>query len=128
MGATDNGDAAERSSEHLSQPKFTDYADYLQLDILLSAQKPLSDHPDEMHFIVVHQVHELWFKLTIGHLERARDALQADNIIEAIRLIDQVGTVFTSLRYTAEHLHSLPPASFHVFRMLLAPGSGMQSY
>src|SRR5436853_4759683 len=101
---------------------FTDYATYLDLDTLLSAQHPLSDHPDEMHFIIVHQVHELWFKLAITHIERARDVLQSDNLLEAIRLIGQIGSIFTNLRHTAEHLHSLPPASFHVFRMLLAPG------
>jgi hypothetical protein len=35
------------------------YAEYLDLDTLLSAQKPLSDHPDELHFIIIHQIHEL---------------------------------------------------------------------
>jgi tryptophan 2,3-dioxygenase len=110
------------------QPKFTDYADYLHLDTLLATQQPLSDHPDELHFIIVHQVHELWFKLAIHHLERARDALLADSIFEAVRLINQVGAIFTNARAAVEHLHTLPPASFHVFRVMLAPGSGMQSY
>jgi tryptophan 2,3-dioxygenase len=106
----------------------TDYAEYLHLDTLLSAQHPLSDHPDELHFIIVHQVHELWFRLGIHHLERARAAIETDSLFEAVRLIRQVGAIFSNLRATVEHLHSLPPASFHVFRQLLAPGSGMQSY
>jgi len=106
----------------------TDYADYLHLDELLSAQHQLSEHPDELHFIIVHQVHELWFKLAVRHLERARAAMQSNNLFEAVRLINQVGAIFSNLRYTVEHLHSLPPQSFHYFRRLLAPGSGMQSF
>jgi tryptophan 2,3-dioxygenase len=109
-------------------PIHTDYAEYLHLEMLLAAQHPLSDHPDELHFIIIHQVHELWFKLALHHLARARDAMLASDPREAVRLITQVNAVFVNLRQTVEHLHSLPPASFHVFRHLLAPGSGMQSY
>jgi tryptophan 2,3-dioxygenase len=108
--------------------RLTHYADYLQLDTILSAQHMLSDHPDEMHFIIIHQVHELWFKLSIHHLDRARQAMQSGQIEESIRLIQQVIAIFENLRHTAEHLHTLPPQSFHVFRQLLAAGSGMQSY
>jgi len=104
------------------------YAEYLDLDTLLSAQKPLSDHPDELHFIVIHQIHELWFKLGLHHLERARAALDADDLLEAVRLLDQVIHIIDNSAETARHLHSLPPASFNVFRQLLAPGSGLQSY
>lgn len=106
----------------------TRYGEYLRLDTLLSAQQPLSDHPDELHFITVHQVHELWFKLALHHLERARQAIDADALTEAVRLIDQVTGIFDNLIATAEHLHSLPPESFLHFRHLLAPGSGLQSY
>lgn len=106
----------------------TQYEDYLKLGALLSAQEPLSDHPDELHFIIVHQIHELWFKLALHHLERARLALDADRLADAARLVDQVAGIFDNLITTAEHLHSLPPESFHHFRHLLAPGSGLQSY
>lgn len=106
----------------------TNYADYLHLPSLLASQQPLSEHPDELHFIIVHQVHELWFKLALHHLERARNAMQDDLLIEATRLINQVVTIFVIARQTAEHLHTLPPMAFHRFRELLAPGSGMQSF
>jgi len=106
----------------------TQYEGYLQLETLLAAQQPLSDHPDELHFIIVHQVHELWFKLALHHLDRARDALDADALIEAARLADQVTGVFDNLIGAVEHLQSLPPESFRQFRHLLAPGSGLQSY
>jgi tryptophan 2,3-dioxygenase len=106
----------------------TNYADYLQLDVLLAAQKPLSEHPDELHFIIVHQVHELWFKLALHHMERACHAVQRDNLLDATRLIEQIIGIFANLRETVENLHTLPPMAFHRFRELLAPGSGMQSY
>lgn len=106
----------------------THYAEYLKLDELLETQQPLSDHPDELHFIIVHQVHELWFKLALHHLDRARDAIQADQIYEAVRLAGQVVEIIDNLIGAVEHLQSLPPTSFHIFRHLLAPGSGLQSY
>lgn len=116
-------------SHDATAPKSTtEYADYLKLDELLSTQQPLSDHPDELHFIIVHQVHELWFKLALHHLDRARAAIAADQFTEAARLVDQVTAIIDNLIGTAEHLHSLPAESFHRFRSLLAPGSGLQSY
>jgi len=110
------------------KPGQTNYADYLLLDNLLTAQKPLSSNPDELHFIVIHQIHELWFKLALHHLVRAREAMQSDHLIEASRLIEQVYEIFENLMLTARHLHTLPPMAFHKFRSLLAPGSGLQSY
>ncbi|MGF1503692.1 MAG: tryptophan 2,3-dioxygenase family protein [Anaerolineae bacterium] len=110
------------------QTTFSSYADYLSLDDLLNAQNPLSKHPDELHFILIHQIHELWFKLVLHHLERAREAVQTSDIPEAVRLIGQVSEAFEGLEVTARHLHSLPPMAFHRFRKLLAPGSGLQSY
>jgi tryptophan 2,3-dioxygenase len=104
------------------------YAEYLMLDDLLAAQHLRSDQPDELQFIIVHQVHELWFKLALRQLERARDALRADAILEAARLFGQVIEVFRNLRGAAEQLQSLPPMAFHTFRKFLATGSGMQSF
>jgi tryptophan 2,3-dioxygenase len=106
----------------------TFYAEYLRLDDLLATQQRLSDHPDELQFIIVHQVHELWFKLALHQLTRARDALQTDNILDAVRLLSQVADIFRNLRAATEQLHSLPPMAFHAFRKFLAAGSGMQSF
>ncbi len=104
------------------------YAEYLALDALLTAQLPMSEHLDELHFIIIHQVHELWFKLAIHYLERVRDAMDADDILEATRLLTQVAGMFENAQQTTQHLHTLPPMAFHRFRLLLAPGSGLQSY
>lgn len=115
-------------AKSMPQKSTTEYADYLKLDDLLSTQQPLSDHPDELHFIIVHQVHELWFKLALHHLTRARAAIVAGQFTEAVRLVDQVTAIMDNLISTTEHLHSLPAEAFHRFRALLAPGSGLQSY
>ncbi len=104
------------------------YAEYLELDKLLDAQHPQSDHPDELQFIVIHQVHELWFKLGIDYLVRARKDLEKGNLAEATRLLQQAIIVFRNTLTTVEQLHTLPPAAFHQFRALLAPGSGLQSH
>lgn len=112
----------------MTAPSSTTYADYLKLEDLLTAQAPLTDHPDELHFIVVHQVHELWFKLALHHLSRARESLHAGALPEAIRLLEQVSAIFSNLTAAVEHLQSLPPNAFHRFRRFLAPGSGLQSY
>ncbi|NDJ78852.1 MAG: tryptophan 2,3-dioxygenase [Chloroflexi bacterium] len=107
--------------------KHTTYTAYLKLDDLLNAQQPLTDHADELHFIIVHQVHELWFKLALHHIERARAALDADLLAEAVRLLDQVSGIITNSTAAARHLHTLPAEAFHRFRRFLAPGSGLQS-
>jgi tryptophan 2,3-dioxygenase len=104
------------------------YADYLKLDDLLVAQHTLSDQPDEMQFIIVHQVHELWFKLALHQLTRTRESMRTDDLLSAVRLSNQVIDIFRSLIGATEQLHSLPPLSFHAFRRFLAAGSGMQSF
>lgn len=109
-------------------PRITHYAEYLQLDDLLRLQSPLSDSPDELQFITIHQIHELWFKLTIDYLERILLAIDTDHLTEAVGLVRRVSLIFENLRLTAEHLQTLPPASFLIFRSMLAPASGMQSF
>jgi tryptophan 2,3-dioxygenase len=106
----------------------TVYAEYLKLDDLLAAQQQRSEHPDELQFIIVHQVHELWFKLILHQLGRLRAAMQDNQLVEAVRLAGQVIDIFRNLRYATEHLQTLPPVAFHSFRAFLASGSGMQSF
>lgn len=105
-----------------------DYHQYLLLDELLEAQQPVSTHPDELEFIIVHQVHELWFKLAINYLERAQEALHFAKVREATHLLGRATSVLKNTVETNRHLHALPPASFSAFRDLLAPGSGLQSF
>ncbi len=58
------------------------YAQYLQLDRVLGAQQPRSDGPehDELLFIIIHQVYELWFKEILHELDYLRQRLGDDDL------------------------------------------------
>ncbi len=105
------------------------YGGYLQLDTLLSAQKPLSDPPDhdEMLFIVQHHVAELWLKLVIHELRAAISCLQADQIDPLQKILARVKTVQRQLAEQWSVLETLTPADYLRFRHVLGPASGFQS-
>ena len=72
---------------HTRLSRDDDYTAYLQLDTLLSAQKPLSDppHHDEMLFIIQHQVAELWMKLLLHEIQRAMHWMREDALPPALK-------------------------------------------
>ncbi|MFT7518433.1 MAG: tryptophan 2,3-dioxygenase [Kiritimatiellia bacterium] len=113
------------------------YWDYLNINTLLSLQdgldggKPL--HADETHFIVVHQIHELWFKLCIGEVRLARDKFEshvvAENTIPFV--VHHMRRVIEILNVSQQHwsvVETLTPLDFLDFRDKLTPASGFQSY
>src|SRR5262249_17038105 len=106
----------------------TFYSEYLKLDDLLAVQAVRSDQPDDLQFIILHQLHDLLLKLALNELVRARNALLADSILDAVRLLNQAVEIFRNLHGATEQLQSLPPMAFHTFRKFLATGSGMQSF
>ena len=79
------------SGVHRDLERRLNYADYLCLDRLLSAQHPLASppHHDEMLFIVQHQVGELWFKLSLYELRAARDRIRADDLNSCEKILAQ---------------------------------------
>ena len=105
------------------------YGGYLQLDTLLSAQKPLSDppHHDEMLFIVQHQVAELWLKLVIHELRAAVACLQRDQLGAMQKILARVKQVQRQLHEQWSVLETLTPADYLQFRDILGPASGFQS-
>ena len=105
------------------------YGGYLQLDTLLSAQKPLSDppHHDEMLFIVQHQVAELWLKLVIHELRAAIACLQQDRLGAMQKILSRVKQVQKQLHEQWSVLETLTPADYLQFRDILGPASGFQS-
>ncbi|MCZ7415704.1 MULTISPECIES: tryptophan 2,3-dioxygenase family protein [unclassified Streptomyces] len=103
------------------------YDDYLELTTLLGLQRPLSAHPDELHFIVVHQSMELWFKLLAHDLRRVVAFLDADRLPECCTVMRRVNDVMTALLAQMRSLRDLPPHSFHAFRGVLGRASGFQS-
>jgi tryptophan 2,3-dioxygenase len=107
----------------------TTYADYLRLDLLLAAQSPRSvpEHHDELLFIIQHQTSELWLKLLIHELLAAREAVKADQLEGAFKVLARVGQVQRMLFEQWGVLETLTPSEYLAFRDVLGPASGFQS-
>ncbi|MFC3041255.1 tryptophan 2,3-dioxygenase [Virgibacillus xinjiangensis] len=104
------------------------YGDYLQLDQLLSSQKRLSGHHDEMLFIVIHQVSELWLKLIIHEIEGAIKAIKQDELQASFKMLARVSRTQTQIIQAWDVLSTLTPAEYMEFRDSLGNASGFQSY
>jgi len=105
------------------------YGGYLRLDLLLSAQSPLSDppHHDEMLFIIQHQVSELWLKLVIHELRAAIAFLRQDRVWQCRKVLARCKQVFRQLTEQWSVLETLTPSEYMEFRDVLGPASGFQS-
>jgi tryptophan 2,3-dioxygenase len=104
------------------------YGDYLGLDTLLSAQHPLSDHHDEMLFIVQHQTSELWMRLMLHELDAARRQIQQDDLPPAFKMMARVSRIMEQLVRAWDVLSTLTPSEYSQFRGVLGHASGFQSY
>jgi tryptophan 2,3-dioxygenase len=107
----------------------TTYAGYLRLDLLLAAQRPLSDppHHDEMLFIIQHQVSELWFKLIIHELRYAMARLAADELAPALKSLARIKHIQRQILDQWAVLATLTPIEYAQFRGALGQASGFQS-
>jgi tryptophan 2,3-dioxygenase len=105
------------------------YGGYLRLDELLAQQVPQADPPahDELLFITVHQVYELWFRQVLYELETARDAMMDGEIWWARHLLRRVHVIERLLIAQVDILETMTPQDFLEFRAVLAPASGFQS-
>src|SRR5580765_319891 len=107
-----------------------DYKGYLNLTKLLELQCPLADPGchDEMLFIVIHQVFELWFRLMIHEIDRVFELLDADDARESERLIRRLTSIVRLFIPKLSVLETMIPSDFIKFRDLLKPASGFQSF
>jgi tryptophan 2,3-dioxygenase len=107
----------------------TDYERYLRTDELLSLQKLTSklSHPDELTFQVVHQSSELLMKGACWELERARIAISDGNYPNAARLIRRANAMFEHPISLLRVLETITPYDYHVIRVGLGHGSGLES-
>jgi tryptophan 2,3-dioxygenase len=103
------------------------YGEYLSLDPVLSAQHPISDHHDELLFIVIHQTKELWLKQTIKELQFARDEIRADRLTETHKILSRVSRIQAVMTLSWDVLATLTPADYTQFRDVLGTSSGFQS-
>jgi tryptophan 2,3-dioxygenase len=115
------------------------YADYLELDKILTSQHPKTAHlpngaGDEMLFIVIHQAYELWFKQIIYELDLVNGIFKQDNINDnsgdmssIVHKLKRIVKILELLNQQVDILETMTPMDFLEFRNYLIPSSGFQS-
>ncbi len=109
------------------------YTSYLRLDELLDLQTPASrtapggEEHDEMLFIVIHQVYELWFKQVLHEIDLLRRAFEGNDRPLALATLKRILTIFKTLVAQVDVLETMTPVSFQSFRHRLDSASGFQS-
>ena len=105
------------------------YSKYLQVDDLVSLQRPLSSpaHHDEMLFIIIHQVYELWFKQILHELGAVMGDLASDELLPVSKHFRRIHTIQRLLEQQIDVLETMTPQEFNAFRDHLNPASGFQS-
>ena len=106
------------------------YTDYLKIDELLALQSPLSEGPehDEMLFIVIHQVYELWFKEILHEVDHLEVLLSRNDGAHARGTLKRILTILKVMVAQLDILETMTPLEFLSFRDRLESGSGFQSY
>src|SRR5579862_6872135 len=103
------------------------YGQYLNLDKLLDAQHPLSSQHDEMLFIIIHQVSELWMKLCLHELTATVACIRRDDLGPTFKMLTRVSTIQEQLLQAWNVLATVTPSDYSAFRNALGRSSGFQS-
>jgi tryptophan 2,3-dioxygenase len=121
--------ASNEPSADTDQPKSVTYGSYLRIDELLALQQPRSVGPehDELLFIVIHQVYELWFKELLHEVDYAQRLLEGGESHRAQHTLKRILTVLKVLVAQLDILETMTPLEFLSFRERLEAASGFQS-
>jgi tryptophan 2,3-dioxygenase len=105
------------------------YSGYLKLHRLLDLQEPKSDpvEHDELLFIIIHQVYELWFKQVLWELDGIKRQLSSAELFAAVASFQRLRTIIKTLVGQLDILETMTPVSFVAFRERLEAASGFQS-
>ncbi|MGL5734077.1 MAG: tryptophan 2,3-dioxygenase, partial [Beijerinckiaceae bacterium] len=125
---TDAPQSRVESAMHVDLKDRVSYGSYLRLDQLLGAQKPLTAEHDEMMFVIVHHVQELWLKLVAHELTAAIAAIQRDELSVAFKSTARVSRIQEQLLQAWDVLSTMTPADYLKFRGAFGAASGFQSY
>ena len=109
------------------ESKALTYTSYLALDEILGAQRPRSDEHDEILFIVVHQVYELWFKELLHELAYLQRLLEEGRGPQALNTLKRILTILKLVVAQIDVIETLTPVQFLNFRDRLESASGFQS-
>jgi tryptophan 2,3-dioxygenase len=104
------------------------YGQYLGLEQILSAQRPVSVEHDEMLFIIIHQASELWMKLCLHELTAALDHIRRDDLGPSFKMLARVSRIQAQLVQSWDVLATMTPAEYSAFRNNLGRASGFQSF
>src|SRR5256886_6393505 len=112
----------------MTDPAVT-YSSYLKIDDLLSLQQPRSEgpEPDEMLFIVIHQVYELWFKELLHEIDRVCALLSQDEPHRTLHTLKRILAILKVMVSQLDVLETMTPLEFLSFRERLEAASGFQS-
>ncbi|MGE7623220.1 tryptophan 2,3-dioxygenase [Viridibacillus sp. NPDC096237] len=131
MKSQDNNEQTISGIEKEIQTDFQksmSYGDYLHLDKILSSQCRLSDHHDEMLFIIIHQASELWMKLILHELAAATECIRQNKLEPSFKMLSRVSRIQQQLIQSWSVLSTLTPSEYMEFRDKLGHSSGFQSY
>jgi len=103
------------------------YGQYLNLDLLLGAQRPLTSEHNEMLFIIVHQVSELWMRLLRHELLAVMDCVRRDELAASFKMFSRIDHVQGQLLAVWDVLSTMTPFDYSAFRNALGRSSGFQS-
>jgi tryptophan 2,3-dioxygenase len=103
------------------------YGTYLRLDQLLSCQAPLTESPDELLFVIIHQVYELWFKQVLHEAALLQSRLEAGNGAAALGTARRIAKILKTVVGQLDILETMTPQQFASFRPELGSSSGFQS-
>jgi tryptophan 2,3-dioxygenase len=126
-GPNDTTEAPETGA-HTDFREAETYGDYLRLDALLACQQPKTDHHDEMMFVILHQVTELWMKLILHEIAAATRCVAADDLNQAQKMLARVSRIEAQLIQSWDVLSTLTPPEYLGFRDQLGQASGFQSW
>jgi tryptophan 2,3-dioxygenase len=103
------------------------YGSYLALDELLDCQRPATQQHDEMLFVIIHQVYELWFKQILHETDLLQERLEAGNSPGALHTARRIAKILKTIVGQLDVLETMTPKQFSSFRPELGTASGFQS-
>src|ERR1700753_3273166 len=104
------------------------YSSYLRLDELLDCQRPLTAEHDELLFVIIHQVYELWFKQILHEAALLQTRLEAGSSTGALHTARRIGKILKTIVGQLDVLETMTPKQFASFRPSLGGSSGFQSH
>lgn len=103
------------------------YSEYLKVDALLNLQQEMSPEHDELLFIVIHQVYELWFKVILQETSALNQHFKDNDLARAQAALKRIRSVLKTMVAQVDILETMTPLSFSAFRDRLDTASGFQS-